>query len=282
MRWASIVAVLLFLSAQASIAATPPTPPLAPEGHGGGEAYDVTFGPSTGPAGTFGWSVLYETAGGHFGGAPLPVNGTIGPVVASDRWNGGAGTVGLVITSGAVAAISVDGGPEIATRPVLEAPYPYELRSAVYEVEGVSTQALRERKVRGSVVPLDSAGQPLAPLPAPAQPPGNPALETRSWEAPAAPARGVCRIGSAPFPGLLARSGSVVSVLRPLRGAAGRPELTCATTHYVLDGKWEFGGAARAGRLAPGRRRGRPAAAPEAAGEAESERAHSRAETLAS
>jgi hypothetical protein len=145
-----------------------------------------------------------------------------------------AGLLGFVLTSGSVAAVSVDGGAPIPTIPAVW--LPYELRSALYEIPGLKPSELRassEHRVRVVLTALNANDQPIHEVISARKPLPNPALETRSWEAPAPPARGVCQIAADRFPGLTAESGGVVSVLRPLMGALAQPYLTCVNTKYT-------------------------------------------------
>jgi hypothetical protein len=229
---------LLVLGAAGGQAAAAPVP-LAPAGVASAEGVEVFLAPP-GPwtIGGYGLSFSYRTSGGASGQTGEVEIGT-SPLLAdvgvrSTR----TGVQRMLLTSGQADYASVDGGPPIALQPAVSPPY--ELRAALFEVPGITQRQLNERKVRLTIRLLDAGGGPLPEAPpatSAAEPAGpNPALETRSWVAPLRPARGVCSIRAARTPGLRALSGSVVSVLRPLRGVVGRRWLTCATTVYSYRG----------------------------------------------
>ncbi len=210
----------------------------APPGQPSEQPYEVFLEPPFSNVGSFETRVRYETASGQSGERALPESPGEAILIQETLGSSGspstpAGVLRIVLTSGAVAAVSVDGGTPIPTIPAVGPPY--ELRSALYEIPGVKLGELIARKpsVRVVLTPLNASDQPIDEAIPPQKPLPNPALETRSWIAPAPAAQGVCRIAADRFPGLTAESGSVVSVLRPLVGALGEPYLTCASTRYV-------------------------------------------------
>jgi hypothetical protein len=239
---APLATILLAALAPAPASAAASVVPLAPEGHARDQPYEVVLAPARGTAGSFDSSIVFEVPGAFSGQEPLTENpGAL--FYFTERADGLTSTpsqsvvvvVGLIVTSSAVTSISIDGGAPIPTIPVSGPPY--EVRSVLYEVPGVTLRAVRERRVRMQVTPFGADSQPLVGLPSTQSPPPNPALETRTWESPAPAARGVCQLKADRFQGLAALSGSTISVLRPLTGALGEPYLTCATTIYSYHGQ---------------------------------------------
>jgi hypothetical protein len=197
-------------------------------------SYELALTPPGPTAGSYGWGLVYEAANGESGwtslSAPLELPLVSMDVGTTSTSEGKLAFVGLLITRSDVAAVSIDGSPPIPTIPATG--LPYELRSLLYEIPGVGAGAFRRGQLRRQITPLAANGTRVEPSPAAGPPPKNPALETRQWERPAAPARGVCNMKADRIPGLVAESGTVVSVLRPLVGVPGRPFITCAATTY--------------------------------------------------
>jgi hypothetical protein len=220
----------------------------APPGGPSPEGYEAFAAPprAVWGLGVFGWRVEWETAAGSKGEAHLSDTRLSDPIIERPRPTASpAGAPapfvrGLIFTTSQVSAISVDGGPQLATVPVPG--LAGVVSSAAYEVPGVSLREFGGRtrkevipaKLFVTLTPFDAGGQPITesvpPTPIPPIPP--PALETRQWERPARPARGVCRIVARHLPGLVATSGSVISVLRRVSGVPGRPYVTCAITNF--------------------------------------------------
>ncbi len=234
--WIVVMLVAVALTPE-EVAASPV--PEAPAGQASQEHYEVFLAPPASAIGSFERRVGYETASGQSGEQTLPEN-LDESILLREQLAGSNGSSvppvvrGLLLTSSTVAAVSVDGGAPIPTVPAVGPAY--GLRSVIYEIPGVKPSELNirsEHRVRIVITPLDASGQVISTLSSPHQPLPNPALETRSWEAPAPAALGVCRISADYFPGLTAVSGNVTSVLRPVVGAIGPPYLTCANTHYI-------------------------------------------------
>jgi len=232
----TLLASVACVALAAGTARGAPAPRLAPPGQAVGEGVTLYLAPPGPNIGEYGLNIAYQTAAGQFGEGG--VEGQAGQALLLDTPVSPASPAGvryLLVTTGRAAYASVDGGPQIPLQPAVGPPY--ELRAALYEVPGVTEREVRgrERRLRIEVKLTDATGAPLAePTNATVRP--NPALETRIWEAPARPARGLCSIGAGRFPGLRALSGSVISVLRPVTGVVGRRWLTCATTAFSYRG----------------------------------------------
>ena len=132
----------------------------------------------------------------------------------------------LVITSDQVAAISLDGGPSIATR--TEPTLPEGFRVALVEFPGKLSARAGMR-----FTPLDANGQPI-PQSEPRFSAAGYQLITQSWRRPGHAPRGACQITSSGLPGLTAQSGNVVPRLQAFKGLVGRPFMSCASIDYNL------------------------------------------------
>lgn len=226
---------LLILAACAALALAPAAVAAAqlPPGVASAEGYEITLAPEIGAVGSFGWVALYSFAAGGAGRTsfnPRLVEQEIGGTRTRKPPATSFSATGLVLTSGQGVAISVDGGPPIPTRALPS--MPFGLRAAMYTLTGLPLTPKGVRPAQPSVVALDANMQPL-PLPPEAEAmTRSPVLETRNWERPAPPARGVCSISAHGPLGLETELGSVASLLHPLRGVPGDPDITCATTTY--------------------------------------------------
>jgi len=177
------------------------------------------------------WRAVYTRAGG--GTRTVGVNGALqGLVFGSSRTWRGKTTVnirGALITSGEVAAISVNGGPPIPTVALEGLPVPAAI--VVYEVVGATTVRRTPPSVKYTF--LDATG---APLPRPVITPEPPiAPGTWTWMGPSQSLQGVCTITASPFPGLVSTSGTVVTQLRHL-AYEGEVDTVCAATLYTYNG----------------------------------------------
>jgi hypothetical protein len=158
---------------------------------------------------------------------------TPGRPVVSESWGGTYRphvVYELVLTSGEVADVSVDGGASIPTRS--EPGLPYGLRAVLLEAEGVSLPEFL-RQHRPKVTPIDSAGHVLSQPSGRFLPRGY-ELESASWQRPARPTHGACQLSGA-VPGLVPELGNSVAHIRPFRGVIGRPFLSCGDTQYSVD-----------------------------------------------
>jgi len=148
-----------------------------------------------------------------------------------------------LLTAASVASVSIDGGPQIPTSPV--AGLPFEMRSVLYDIPGVSPSELRRGAFSVRVRAFDANGQPVVYAPASAQPKPEPkpVLETRAWQLPAPAALGVCDMWpdrSKGVSGMTERAGTVVSNLRPATGLVGQPLISCANTEFTHLQEWSL------------------------------------------
>ncbi len=180
--------------------------------------------------GLVGWCMIYQTP--NRSGAKCPVVPSSDRPIVAESWAYASHpdvTEAVVLTTGAVNAVSVPGG----TSSVLthtEAGLPYGLRAAFVEMPGGSAS---ER--RPLLTPLSAGGQPIAGLPPTTTPPGY-YLHSRAWRNPGHAPHGACSISASPLSGLVAQSGRVVMHLVSFTGLIGRPFLSCVDTQFTLDG----------------------------------------------
>lgn len=179
-------------------------------------------------AGTAGWCIVT----GNGGACPVGLSGTS---IITQSWSGsGPPPVyeGYAVTTGKVAAVSVDGGPAIPTRIDRDLPAGWRVVSVEAREKGHSempvprfaaTNAAGERlpatRVRG--LPLSIVEVPTRAVP-------NPGA--------AGPSSEVCRIRAMSLPGLLPRGGSVITTSRPYATLGGDGLLSCASSSYELEG----------------------------------------------
>jgi len=198
------------------------------EAHASHERYEVVLTPPV-EGGWVGWCVAYADATGSGGGCP--VLATPGRPVLDEDWGTSSPppvTHGLVLTTGEVAAVSVDGGMPIPTR--AEAGLPYGLRAVLVEI---SSDGVPLRGHLLHVVPLDANGQPI-PQPEPPPTPIGYELESVFWQRPARPKQGVCQLSTTHLPGLTAQWGHAVPHLRSFTGILGRAFISCVDTEYYM------------------------------------------------
>jgi hypothetical protein len=203
-----------------------PTGSLGSEAHASSENYKVELVPPV-QAGWVGWCIRMTAATQSEGGCPVtPIQGH---PIFDEEWSGSAPPPvlqALVITSDQVAAVSLGGGPSVATR--TEPTLPDGFRVALVEFSGKLSARAGMR-----FTPLDANGQPIPQ----SEPRFNAAgyqLITQSWRRPEHAPRGVCQITSDGLPGLTAQSGNVVPHLQAFKDLVGRPFMSCASTDYSL------------------------------------------------
>ena len=214
--------------------------PLAPPASPRQEHYVISLAPPGATIASFQWAVQFHRDTEGTGSVYIPAV-PIGPIVGQSEWDAGGGypngpvTLGMLVTTSDVVAVSVDGGAALPTQPL--SPAPNEFRSLFFEIRGLRSAEVKRRTARFRLeyTAFAANGSPIPISAAPPSPP-SPALETRLWKQPAKPAHGVCEIETRRFRGLVPFNGAVVSVLRPLRGVPGEPYLTCATTAYTYNG----------------------------------------------
>lgn len=204
---------------------------------------DVVLAPSV-EAGLAGWCLGTEP------GACPAATLRRGPIVAEAQSTEGQSTPpersqrsassverAVILTTGAATAVSINGGPAVPTQE--EAGLPAHLRAVVVEIQNAPRTYQPEFKAflpgRLRVVPLNPQGTPLRQT---AQSAGSMAiaLPGRQWLGPARAPRSECEIHSGSVRGLVARSGFVVSTVKPMTGLPARPMVACATTYYAFDG----------------------------------------------
>ena len=243
----ALAAAVAVMSGQA-IAAARVRAPSAPPGYPSSEPYGVTLVPQA-ATGSFGWEVGYEAFGARpYGESYLPQD-LAEPILAGGGLGGMSGVPSvrfdrrILLTSGSVASVSVDGGPSIPTVPVTG--LPFEMRSVLYDIPGVSPGELSRGNYSVRVRAFDASGQPVVYSPPPTQPKPEPqpVLETRTWQLPAAAALGVCDMWPDRLKGvsgLTERSGSVIAALRPVSGIEGQPLISCANTEFAHLQGWSL------------------------------------------
>jgi hypothetical protein len=163
-----------------------------------------------------------------------------GPIIA-EGWVGYGPPptrIGIVVTTSAVSAVSVEGGAPIAMRG--EEALPDDLRAASVEIQG----GRRFRRVPGFGIsaPVPASFVPLAQ--------GGKLMHqirglrtsllfvepTKRWTWPASVPRGICAIRIGRLEGLRVERGNVVTRFEHRVGLVERPLLSCALTVYELNG----------------------------------------------
>jgi hypothetical protein len=203
-------------------------------------------------AGEGGWCLTTLAAGG--GGCPtyaLPARlGPFdGPIIV-EHWSGRSGGDGaagsatgvsvdeaIVLTTSEVMAVSIEGGPPVATH--ADVALPDQLRGADIELRGGSSKGALGINgplpfPRSHFVALNAAGQAISQTHDPG-PPLQFEEPRRSW-GPNAPAlRGVCRLNVSAVAGLASEGGSVVPTVEPHADVRGREFVDCIHVSYLVD-----------------------------------------------
>jgi len=222
-----VAMIVVFVAADVAGAVAATLPP----GQASAESYEVFPAIPSATVGAIDQDIEFLSTEGE--AATLSVPGLGESLLDWDQINGvGPPSVhGFVVTSSAVAAVSVDGGAPIPT--VASAGLYSGLRSAAYEIPGTRLPPVTtgRARVRPLVTPLGAEGQPIT-APTPIKP--KAALEIRSWEAPGRPSSGVCEISARRSSGFAAQSGGVVAVIRPVVSTPLPPYVTCAETTYSI------------------------------------------------
>jgi hypothetical protein len=212
--------------------------PEAPEGRASQEPYEAFLAPEM-SAGGYGWVVGYARNGRlrRSGPAPIPYVGEL--ILHQFSPTGRRSTPpvsGFLLTASQVAAVSVDGGPPIPTRP--EVAVPYGWRVLLYEIPGLARNELfgsHRRSVEFTL--FDASGQTIMSLPVPEAQYAGPGLTAETWTRPAHPTLGICQLKGDHLPGLTAESGTVLSRFRSPTSLASGSFQSCASTEYVLHGQ---------------------------------------------
>jgi hypothetical protein len=222
----SLLVLAAMTAAAAAKAAAPPIHVITPGAELSTTQYQLFIAPPASEVGAYQPSIAFSSSAGQqeqLSLGELTTNGhaftTLVPNT-SER---------LVVTSGEVTSVTVNGGAPIPTAPAIGPPY--DLRAALVKLLFPPPEpgATRTRNVV-RVAAFGTGGAQIAETNEARVKP--PALETRSWEPPAPPAQGICSIHAEPFAGLTVVSGAVLSVARPVQGVSGTPYVTCARTEY--------------------------------------------------
>jgi hypothetical protein len=207
--------------------------------------YELVFSPPV-TGGAVGWCVDYRTPHESSGVCPGTA-GAVNPIYEAG-WGSSAPppvTSGFVLTTSAVAAISVNGSPHIPTR--ADAAIPDGLRGVLVEIDSPGRQ-LRDLSPR--VVPLDSRGKPIG------QTEGSLAgsefgLNGVFWQRPSRAPRGACELSGTHLAGLTAQWGHVVPRLRSFANLLPPALMSCIDTEYYLD-NWPLDAAVVLNAARPG------------------------------
>jgi hypothetical protein len=240
---ASVVATVVCVSAASSCAAGS-LPPAAVVVLGG----QVMLVPQI-TAGWAGWCMAVAS-GGSDGCVTYPAMS--GPVV-SESWSaGGSVTIGAALTTGEVAAVSVDGGRPVRTRLASAVAGALGLRSVIVEIHSKKLEA-EDNKSYPHFTPLGAKGVVIQ-RPAEQGIPLGVELPVHRWRQPEHAPPGICELRVTEWPGVSARWGGVVTAIgRSYSGPLGRPFLSCASTEYFREEQ-----PAEAGVLLDGSRPGAP------------------------
>ncbi len=151
--------------------------------------------------------------------------------------------VGVVVTTSAVSAVSVEGGHPVLTR--AETGLSDGMRVAAIEIKGG-----RARLVRAFGISVPPGAPPFMPLNRFGRPMFRSTAErrpliflrpSRKWVAPTLPGGGVCSIRASGLPGLRAKEGFVVISAAPQTDTVAHALLSCASTSYSVGGSMVVG-----------------------------------------
>jgi hypothetical protein len=180
-----------------------------------------------------GWCVVAVDP--SFGGCPP---GRSRPPILSESLSSGGfprETVGYVVTTEQVAAVSLNGEPAIATEH--DRALPDGLRSVGFEIRGKSL--LEESQAVPHFTPLNRNGGTVhRSVSALALAAGQLGVEVpvRNLKNPETPSDGVCRIDAGRRSDLRVDGGGVIAHIVAHGGVIGQGFLSCASTSYTLDG----------------------------------------------
>ncbi len=195
---------------------------------------------------------LLPNMGAGEGGWCLTTIGTIGcptvhtpvfegPIIV-EQWSGHSPppvVEGIVLTTGEVTTVSLEGKAPIPTR--AESALPDGLRAAVVELRGASGRRLVGVPTpvafpRGRFVARNAEGEALPQDSAPG-PPLTFEVQSRGWGRATSPPPGVCSIEVRGVAGLVSEGGAVMTTVRPHPDVRGREFVDCVRTSYLL-GNW--------------------------------------------
>jgi hypothetical protein len=222
---ASVVTAAICVSA-ASSCATGSSPTAAVVVPGG----QVMLVPQI-TAGWAGWCMAVATEGSGGCGTYPAMSGP----VFSESWSAGKSvTTGAALTIGEVAATSVDGGRPVPTRRASAVAGALGLRSVIVEIHSKKLEA-EDNKSYPHFTPLSAKGVVIQRSAKPDIPLGL-NVPVRRWRQPEHAPLGICELRVEKWPGVSARWGGVVTVVRrSYSGLLGRPFLSCASTEYFRE-----------------------------------------------
>lgn len=238
-RFAGVL-VCMFCASCSATAAGPHVSRSAPNSH-------VLLVPEL-QGGQAGWCLAtgYRTATEGASGCG-EVTTTTGPIITEQGCGESKTSIDLfALTTGAVTAVSVYGGPPIPT--TTNATLPDGLRAAAVEVLGhgghpsVGLHCPRMTPLDADGKPISDTGKPAAWLRFAKTLPGTKKWdrgvpgEHPGWNA-RRPAHGACELSATQLPReTSARWGSVATVIRPEKGLIGQALMSCVdTTYFYLD-----------------------------------------------
>ena len=186
-------------------------------------SFNVRLVPVVSVVGRAGWCEVIEEHGVTGGSACGGVATATQPFLQIQGWGQARSRVETqaAVTDPQIVAILVDGKRLVPT--VALPGLPYGLRGArVVTRRGATLTAL---DAGGHRIPKDWS-----------QPPEQ--ARVRSWRAPQAPPRGVCRLSARGLPGLSSRGGTVATTMRPFPGQlVGHAFVPCILTRFRLAGE---------------------------------------------
>ena len=190
---------------------------------------ELAFSPPV-TGGSLGWCVDYRTP--HMSSGQCPQTASAVSPILEPSWSSSAPppvTQGFVLTTSAVAAVSVNGSRAIPTRAAVADPD--GLRAVLVEFASFGRR-LFGRLPR--VVALSAAGNPVKRSEPTVRYPDY-GLEGVFWQRPSRPPRGACILTSYQFPGLIPEWGHVVPKIRSFTDLLPPALLSCIDTEYYLN-----------------------------------------------
>jgi hypothetical protein len=155
--------------------------------------------------------------------------------VIDETWSGGENppeTVGVALTTGAVARVEISEGISVPTQS--EKALPPGLRAAVIKVSGRDLMGSHVHRPR--FIPLSGSGAVIPQASSETASELLRAIPTRTVSHPADPAPGICEILMRARPGLTADSGSVITEVHSYSGFVSDGFISCASTSVELAG----------------------------------------------
>jgi hypothetical protein len=152
-----------------------------------------------------------------------------------ESWSSGEGvTTGAGLTTGEVAAVSVDGGRPVPTRRASTIAGTFGLRSVIVEIHSKKLEA-EDNKSFPHFTPLNANGTVIHRTAGPSIRLGF-NVPVREWQQPEHEPFGICELSVEKWSGVSARWGGIVpSVRRSYSGLLGHPFLSCASAEYFRE-----------------------------------------------